>query len=236
VNEDAAWRRRFRASLTSLPDWAPDAPDRLVSLSNESGRWEQHAWDRTSGARRQVTDRPEGTRQGAIDPAGAWIWWFADDRGSELGVWMAEPFDGGAPARPAVPGIEPAHPCGLALGRDLAVVGTSSDAGSRIYAAGLTDPPGPPEVIYEHRELAFVAGISRDGTLLAIAHSEHGVIQHPALRVVDRRGEAVAELWDGPGLGVRAGQWSPVPGDQQIRQTEMELAFVHRHLGTPVPL
>jgi dipeptidyl aminopeptidase/acylaminoacyl peptidase len=197
----------------SMPEWARDAPDRLVYLSTEGGTVEVHAWDRSSGARRRVTDRPEGTRQAAIDPTGEWIWWFADERGNEHGVWMVEPFDGEAPARPALREIEPAHSVGLALGRGVAVVGTSSDTGTQIH---ITGPDRPSDVIYRHREFALVAGLSRDERLVAIAHSEHGDIQHPAVRVLDRGGEAAVDLWDGPGLGVRPGPWSPVAGDRRL--------------------
>src|SRR5215471_13350200 len=133
MSEEAAWRRRFRATTITLPTWARDAPDRLVFGSNESGRFEVHAWDRTSGRRRQVTSRPEGTTRGALDPAGESIWWFDDELGNEVGTWRAEPFDGGAPARPAAPGVESGFSAGLALGRGFAIVGTSTDRGSRIW-------------------------------------------------------------------------------------------------------
>jgi dienelactone hydrolase len=213
MSEEAAWRRRFRATTMTLPAWAKDAPDRLVHLSNESGRMELHAWDRATGARRQVTDRPEGTTIGALDPTGQVIWWFDDERGNELGTWRAEPFAGGEPARAAAPGVEPGYAGGLALGRGFAIVGTSTDAGSRIW---LSTPEAPPRLLYGHREDASVAGLSRDEALLAISHAEHGDSRHPALRVMDRAGRTVADLWDGPGLGLAAGPWSPVAGDQRL--------------------
>jgi len=213
MSEEAVWRRRFRATTTRLPDWARDAPDRLLFVSNESGREELHAWDRATGARRQVTDRPEGTFAGALDPTGEVIWWFDDDRGDERGTWRCEPFSGGAPSRPAAPGVEPAYPAGLALGTGFALVGTSTDAGSRVW---LSAGDGDPDVVYAHREDARVAGLARDDSLLAISHSEHGDSRHPALRVVERGGRPVADLWDGDGFGVGAGPWSPVRGDQRL--------------------
>jgi dipeptidyl aminopeptidase/acylaminoacyl peptidase len=213
MGEQAAWRRRFRAASLSLPTWARDAPDRLLFVSSESGRFEFHAWDRAAGTRRQVTDRPEGTTRGAIDPSGQVVWWFDDVRGNELGAWRAEPFDGGVPAWPAAPGVEPGYSAGLALGRGFAVVGTSTDAGSRVW---LSTPDGGPELIYVHREDARVAGLSRDETLLVMSHAEHGDSRHQALRVLDRRGRAVADLWDGPGRALEAGPWSPVAGDRRL--------------------
>ena len=126
VMDEAAWRRRFRALRVSLPRWAKDRPDRLLYSTNESGKWELHAWDLATGLRRQVTDRPEGTLGGALDPSGDQIWWFEDERGSELGVWRVEPFHGGGEARPAAPGIEPAYGAGLALGHGFAVIGRAN--------------------------------------------------------------------------------------------------------------
>ena len=58
---EARWRARFDAARVSLPEWARDAPDRNLYLSNASGVWEVYAWDRATGTSRQVTDRPNGT-------------------------------------------------------------------------------------------------------------------------------------------------------------------------------
>jgi dipeptidyl aminopeptidase/acylaminoacyl peptidase len=77
-------------------------------------------------------------------------------------------------------------------------------------------PGSPPQTLYRHPEHADVAGISRDERLIALEHSEHGDSRHPALRVLDRDGGPVAELWDGPGLGLAAGPWSPREGDQRL--------------------
>src|SRR5919198_306608 len=113
---ETAWRRGFRAPRVSLPTWARDAADRLLYSSNEGGTWELYAWDRVAGTRRQVTDRPEGTLAGALDPAGERVWWFDDNRGSEFGVWRTQPFvqsegiesESGS-ADPAAPGLGPAY-------------------------------------------------------------------------------------------------------------------------------
>jgi acetyl esterase/lipase len=213
MSEEAAWRRRFRATSMSLPRWARDAPDRLLHVSNESGRSELYAWDRAARTRRQVTSRPEGTTAGALDPSGQAIWWFDDTAGDELGTWQVEPFAGGALPQPAAPSVEAGYSTGLALGTGFAVVGTSTDAGSRIW---LSTSDGPPEQLYAHREDSHVAGLSQDERLLVMSHAEHGDSRHVALRVLDRSGRAVADLWDGPGMDLEAGPWSPVAGDQRV--------------------
>lgn len=100
------WEKRFRAPRVSLPDWAEDAPDRSLFVSNATGTYELYAWDRSSGEQRQVTDRPNGTTDGVLAPDGDWIWWFDDKDGDEFGVWRRQPFAGG-PDEEAVPGLDP---------------------------------------------------------------------------------------------------------------------------------
>src|SRR5690606_16146530 len=211
--DDARWKARFRAARMSLPRWARDAPSRSIYRSNVSGTWEIYTWDRDTGAQRQVTDRPNGTWIGAIDPSGEWVWWFADTDGDEFGVWNRVPFDAeeGAESVPAVPDLEPSYPAGLCLGRTgLAVVGRSADDGTTVH---LCQAGAAPEAIYHHAEDAHVAALSRGESLIAIGHSEHGDSRHMALRVVRPDGATVADLWDGPGKGVYAAGFAPVEGD-----------------------
>ncbi|MFE0223837.1 prolyl oligopeptidase family serine peptidase [Streptomyces albidoflavus] len=222
------WEKRFRAPRVSLPEWAEDAPDRALFVSNATGTYELYAWDRATGAQRQVTDRPNGTTDGVLTPDGEAVWWFSDTDGDEFGVWMRQPFGGGEDV-PAVPGLEPSYPAGLAIGRDArstAVVGRSTDEdGSTLH---LVRDGGAPAVVYRHRESAGVGDLSRDGTLLAVEHTEHGDAMHSALRVLRLGGgpgeplalETVAELDDTRGgeeeLGLAVMGFSPVEGDTRL--------------------
>ncbi|MFE9297966.1 S9 family peptidase [Streptomyces niveus] len=212
------WEKRFRAPRVSLPEWAEDAPDRSLFVSNATGTYELYAWDRATGAQRQVTDRPNGTTDGVLTPDGRWIWWFSDTDGDEFGVWKRQPF-GGGDDEPATPGIGAAYPGGLALGRDgTAVVGCSTDEdGSTIH---VLPPGGTPVEIYRHRESAGVGDLSHDGTLVAVEHTEHGDAMHSALRVVRLDGTTVAELDDTKGgeleLGLSVLGFAPVDGDSRL--------------------
>ncbi|MCZ7432163.1 S9 family peptidase [Streptomyces sp. WMMC1477] len=226
------WEKRFRAPRVSLPDWAEDAPDHALFVSNATGTYELYAWDRTTGETRQVTDRPNGTTDGLLSPDGRWVWWFADTDGDEFGVWMRQPFsgpggdgeggagEGGAGGdEPAVPGLKAAYSAGLALGRDgTAVVGRSTDEeGTTIH---VVPPGGEPAEIYRHRESAGVGDLSHDGRYLVIEHTEHGDALHAALRVVDRDGTTVAELDDSEGgtkeLGLAVLGFVPRDGDARL--------------------
>ncbi|MGJ5696642.1 prolyl oligopeptidase family serine peptidase [Streptomyces sp. SID7815] len=216
--EPPQWEQRFRAARVSLPDWAEDAPDRALFVSNATGTYELYAWDRATGKQRQVTDRPNGTTDGVLTPDGRTVWWFADTDGDEFGVWMRQPFEGG-PDEPATPGLEPFYPAGLAIGRDgTAVVGRSTDEdGTTVH---LVAPGADPVVIYRHRESAGVGDLSHDGTLIALEHTEHGDAMHSALRVVRPDGSTVAELDDTEGgtkeLGLAVLGFAPVAGDTRL--------------------
>ncbi|HEX2173190.1 MAG TPA: S9 family peptidase, partial [Dehalococcoidia bacterium] len=186
---EAPWRRRFRAARMSLPGWARDNPDRLLYASNVGGKWELYAWDRAADTHRQVTDRPEGTIFGGLDPAGDRIWWFDDERGNELGRWLTEPFAGGEPPRPVAPDLLPAYSAGLSIGRTLAVIGSAIDEGARVHVVRHGEAP---RLIYAHVQHADVAGLSRDETMICLGHAERGDSRHPDLRAVDLAGRALA--------------------------------------------
>ncbi|MEU9188500.1 prolyl oligopeptidase family serine peptidase [Streptomyces sp. NPDC048484] len=224
------WEKRFRAPRVSLPDWAEDAPHRSLFVSNATGTYELYAWDRGTGAQRQVTDRPNGTTDGVLSPDGEWIWWFDDKDGDEFGIWRRQPFagsgtdgaNGGAAVAdvPAAPGLAPSYPAGLALGRDgrTAIVGRSTDEdGSTIYVSRTGEDPVE---VYRHRESAGVGDLSHDGSLIAIEHTEHGDAMHSALRVLRMDGSAVAELDDTKGgtaeLGLEVLGFAPVGGDTRL--------------------
>lgn len=75
-------------------------------------------------------------------------------------------------------------------------------------------------MIYRHRESAGVGDLSRDGTLVAVEHTEHGDAMHSALRVLDLDGATVAELDDSRGgteeLGLEVLGFAPVAGDTRL--------------------
>jgi dipeptidyl aminopeptidase/acylaminoacyl peptidase len=217
ADAEKRWRDRFTAARVSLPRWAHDAPDRNLYLSNSSGVWEVYAWDRATGTHRQVTDRPNGTSYAAIGPDGERIWWFADSDGDEFGSWVHEPFAGRPDdERPAsaVPGSVPGYPAGIGIGRTVNAVGVSNDDGTSIF---LSRGGAEAELVYHDEHDGGVAALSRDETLLAIEHSEHGDNRHPALRVLSvADGSVVGEKWDGKGKGLDAIGFSPVEGDQRL--------------------
>ncbi|WP_028849787.1 S9 family peptidase [Thermocrispum municipale] len=216
-DDDAAesrWRARFTAPRMSAPDWAQDAPSANLYVSNASGVWEVYAWDRDRDEHRKVTDRPNGTMHADIAPDGSAIWWFDDTDGDEFGRWMRQPFTSGpGAAEVAVEDVHAGYPAGLVIGHRLVGVGVSTDDGSKLFVHA----DGHTRAVYESEHDAGISALSRDEKLLAISHSEHGDSRHPALRVLALADDStVGELWDGPGRGLEALEFSPVAGDQRL--------------------
>ena len=219
---EAAWRKRFRAPRTTLPEWAAGFPERLLYASNQVGRWELFAWDRTADTTRQLTDRREGTLTGHIDPAGERIWWFDDTDGDELGRWMVSGF-AEAGAGEAAAGMDRVYSTGLELGRSLAVVGGSVSDGSSIDVVRA----GQTRRIYANQQESWLGGLSANERLLCFHHAEHGDSRHAALRVVDLDGAVVGDLWDGPGLDLESSGFSQAADDERVLVSHERSGF-HR--------
>jgi dipeptidyl aminopeptidase/acylaminoacyl peptidase len=215
MTDEANWRRRFKAPRTTLPEWAVDAPARLLYASNETGKFELYSWDRATDRHVQLSDRREGTVHGELEPDGERVWWFDDTDGDEFGRWVVESFDGGD-ATPVAESLGRAYGTGLSIGRTLSVVGQSTDDGASIHVLREGQEP---QRIYHHAEASYLGGLSADEKLICFHNSEHGDSRHLALRVVDPSGVTVGELWDGPGLGLLSSGFSRVPGDERVLVT-----------------
>ncbi len=222
IDDRFLWERRFRAPDLSLPDWGPLFPDRLVFATTESGVWQVHAWDRALGTRRRVTDYPVGVVTATPSIDGNGVLWFQDETGDESGRWFHQPFHGGQ-SRPLFDVLPAGWNEGLAQAPGLTAVAVSDRDGFAVYSAVGDEAP---KELYRSTESVRLggseapgfnrAGLSADGSMLCLEHSEYGDLIHPALRVIaPRTGETLGELHD-PGLALVPACWSPVPGDTRL--------------------
>ena len=223
--EPPLWERRFRAPTRTLPVWGPAAPERFVFLSDEEGSFQAYAWELGADRPSRRTDEPVGVTTATISADGSSVVWFSDPTGDESGRWLAVPFEGGEP-RDVFPGAPNGWPEGLALGRELAV-GVIADRNG--FAVHVSERGGPATEILRHPDVIGFSdsdlhlegfdhvGLSADETLVCVETAQEGDNIHRRLLVLDpRSGEEVGVLADGPGLGVSAFGWSPVPGDQRM--------------------
>ena len=107
---------------------------------------------------------------------------------------------------------------------------------SRELAPGPSEPGRSPMGV-GRLDPARNGGISADGRLISLRHTEHGDILHHALMVLDaagRRPDRDARRDPGSNLDPRA--WSPLPGDDRLLFTsELERVRATRRSGTPRP-
>lgn len=203
-----------------FPAWTPDDPDRLYFVSDEGGVSQIWTAHRRSGDRRQVTDQRVGVEELVVSPDGRRVLWWSDDSGDGNGAWVATGVDDGT-TTPLLRGLAPGWSEGVAWSGDVVAVALSDGAAYRVYTGS---PGSTGRLVYESSTPAGLGrewmtapgGLSADGSLLCLRHSERGDMLHFALRVLrSADGVRVDDAFD-PGRTLRVSAWSPVPGDQRV--------------------
>jgi dipeptidyl aminopeptidase/acylaminoacyl peptidase len=188
-------------------------------VSNESGSWQVWTMDLADGRRAQRTDEPMGVEAVLVAPDGRVVWW-CDDTGDERGRWMAAPFADGDPI-PLVPGVDEGWSAGISFAGDVVVLGIVTDDDYRVIVAA---PGSAPRILRTSRTPSGVGredppgtgGISADGGLVCLRHTDHGDILHHGLMALDASDGTVVAQLDDPGSNLDPVAWSPRPGDDRL--------------------
>jgi dipeptidyl aminopeptidase/acylaminoacyl peptidase len=217
------WRDRFHHPVVQFPAWTATDPERLVFVSNEGGSTQLWTARLDGRERRPVTDQRVGVEEFVLSPDGSAVAWWSDDSGDGNGAWVATDLSDGGTA-PLLTGLGAGWSEGLAwCGETAAMALTDGDAyrlyvGSAGGVARLMHESTKPFGLGREWETT-PGGLSTDGSLLCLRHSDAGDMLHFGLRVLDvSSGDARAELVD-EGLSVRVASWSPVVGDQRLALT-----------------
>ena len=135
-----------------------------------------------TGGRRRISNEPVGVESVLVAPGGRVVWW-RDDTGDQRGLWVAAPFDTGEP-QALVPGVPRGWGAGISFAGDVVVLGIVTDDD---YLAIVAEPGSAPRIIRTSPTPLGVGrldpqgsgGISADGGLVCIRHTDHGDILRP---------------------------------------------------------
>lgn len=202
-----------------LPTWSPAAPERLFFVSDEGGTTQVWMLDPERG-RVALTDQPVGVEALVVLPDGSGAAWWSDETGDLHGSWMVTSAADGS-VRPLVEGLPSGWGTGLSLAPGVAAIGLADDA---VYRVVVVTDGSAPRVLHESTSPAGIGrewettsgGLSTDGRLLCIRHTDGSDILHARLRVHDvGSGTVLGELVD-EGQNLVVASWSPVSGDQRL--------------------
>ena len=237
LDDNASWKRRFRAPIILWTQLAKAAPDCGLAVSNRSGEYQLYAWDVPTGELRQLTNRPTGIWFAWLAPDGRYAYYLDDKQGNEIGHYVRIPFEGGEP-QDLTPDLLPYS----SFTFDASIAGnrigfTVADAeGFRTYTVA-SEPGGAlgaPHRLYHSRKLVIGPVFSHGGETTVIATTDRATVLHYSLLAYDvDSGEQIAELWDGEGTSVEALMFSPAPGDVRLLGTTNRSGAKRPLLWTP---
>ena len=226
------WRERFRFPSVGFPSWSATDPDRLVFVGNEGGSTQIWTTHLGTGERRAVTEQRVGVEEFVLSPRGDAVAWWSDDSGNGNGAWVSTSLDGTVTTE-LLAGLGEGWSEGLAwCGESVAIALTNGDS-YRLYVGSAG---GAGRLVHESTRPCGLGrewettpgGLSTDGALLCLRHSDAGDMLHFGLRVIDvTSGHVYGDLVD-EGRSVRVAPWSPIAGDQRV-------ALIHERDGIDRP-
>lgn len=224
IRNDAPWKQRFRAPSIAWASLASSNPGRGVVCTNLDGIMQLYAWDVVSGSLTRITNQPAGVVMGAISPDGETIYYHHDAQGNEIGHYVRVPFAGGEP-QDITPDMPPYASFAFSQSKTGHVTGFTSAGmdGFHILTRIGADPFKP---IYHSSKLTFGPVLSHDGEIAVVTSRERsGTLDANLLAFDTASGEQISELWDGEGTSIKAGSFSPLPGDFRLLATSSQSGY-----------
>ena len=225
LEDNAPWRQRFRCNSLGSVYVAPENASRgIVHASYDGPERRIYAWDIPTGGLRTLTQPDETPSYAWLGPAGEFLYFLQDKKGSELGHIARIPYTGGPPVD-----LTPDLPVYTLRGFDISRDGTclAFDAVYEnrywFYCLELL-PDGSslaPRLIYSDRQETWACHLSYDGCLLAVKSTLRAPLsrRYTILVFDTASAEQVAELWDGTDHSVEPIQFSPLAGDDRLLAT-----------------
>lgn len=210
---DADWKQRFRAPKVTFSTVAKRNPARGAVVTNQSGIYQLYAWDVPTGALRQATTLPAGTRSGSISGDGRWLIYHHDESGNETGHLHRVPFEGGD-KEDLTPDLPPYTVLFLDESHDGNLIGFTIGApeGFQVFALQGEER----KLLFTSEALSFGPRLSSGSELAVVATTERsGKNAYNLVAVEVASGERIAELYDEES-SIEFGPFSPIAGDMRL--------------------
>ena len=225
LEDGAPWRQRFRCNTLSSVYVAPENPSRGIVHGNLDGPQRRfYAWDIPTGGLRTLTQPDQTPSYAWLGPAGDFLYFLQDEKGSELGHIARIPYAGGPPVD-LTPQLPDYTLRGFDISRDGACLAFDAVYENRywfycldLYADGSFSPP---RLVYSDSQETWACHLSHNGSLLAVKSTMRAPHSRRYTTLVfdTASGEQVAELWDGADYSVEPVQFSPLAGDDRLLAT-----------------
>ena len=239
IDDEAMWKQRIRTPIVLTTKLAIANPVRGLAISNQlSDAFQLCAWDVPTGELRQLTNYPEGKRDGQISPNGSHIYYVDDQQGNEIGHYVRFPFEGGKPqdVTPDMPPYSSFDPAFSWTGNLMGFIMSDSE-GSRVYCIDLRpdNTLGIPQLLHQSQRLIYGPVLSHNGEFVVIASTEHtDKLRFRLIAIDTTNGQQVGELWDGAESSMEVVAFSPLSGDFRLLATTNQSGFTRPLIWNPV--
>jgi dipeptidyl aminopeptidase/acylaminoacyl peptidase len=224
LSDSAPWKNRYRATSIAWAQVADSDPQRGVVCTNRDGIFQLYTWDVPTGDLAQVTDQPAGVISGRISADGEYIIYHRDEGGNEIGHYVRVPF-GGGDAEDITPDLPLYSSFFITQSRVGNVTGLTSAErdGYKVYV--LADGEDP-RMLYRAERISAGPYLSAGGEIAVVETTERsGTLDYSAVAFDVVSGQKIAELWDGEGVSISPGKFSPVVGDFRLFATSSKTGY-----------
>ena len=171
------WQGGFFALTIQYIFTARKASWRSIVVSNQSGKFQLHAYDFETGQNHQVTKKSHGALFGSISPDGEYIYYLNDQAGNEHGHFVRTPFFGGK-AIDITPNMPPyfSYTISASESNEVLCFTAAFSHENRVYLVPFlrAGNPGIPKIIYQSTAPLSEPIMSPDGIYTCIAETDTG--------------------------------------------------------------
>lgn len=236
LDDDAPWKRRYRAAAIVNAQVARGNPARGLVTSTQSGQYQLYAWELGTGVLRQLTHTPEGVPAGTISHDGRYVYFLRDEGGNEMGHLVRMGWEG-EEAQDLTPDIPPYSALGVSMDRGGRLLGTviSDASGFHLVKLPLNGTGvGRPTEVHHSTKIMFGPSFSHGGEVAVVASTERSSFQHNGLVAIETAsGKVIRELWE-ENSSLGASGFSPLPGDFRLLATSTETGYTRPFFWDPL--